>query len=178
MPSGGARNRSGPGVDPKSGRSDQRGVKLTALPALGFTGEIPEFPLPPAKAYYFAEDEDGRRRKMTDEDATEEQHSRELEVWCEAWRTPQAIAWYREAWRWPVVAEYCRLKTIVERDPGANATLVGQLHRFRDQIGLTPAGMKENGWAIAADELAAKRQENADTPAPVGAPVRRLRGTK
>jgi hypothetical protein len=38
--------------------------------------------------------------------------------------------------------------------------------------------MKENGWAIAADELAAKRQENAETTAPTAAPVRRLRGTK
>jgi hypothetical protein len=148
------------------------------LPAGGFTGEIPEFPLPKSTAYVIVVDEDGKRGKRVDDDATEEQRSRELEVWCEAWRTPQAIAWKREAWRWPVIGEYCRLKTIVERDPGANATLVGQLHRFRDQIGLTPAGMKENGWAIAADELAAKRQENAETPAPTAAPVRRLRGTK
>lgn len=176
MSSGGARNRSGPALDPKSGRSDQRGIKLTALPSSGFTGEVPEFPLPVAPAFIMVF-EDGKRVKHVDEDATQEQRSRELEVWCEAWRTPQAVAWVRESWRWPVIGEYCRLKTIVERDPGANAQLVGQLHRFRDQIGLTPAGMKENGWAIAADELAVKRQENAET-APVGVPVRRLRGTK
>lgn len=178
MGSGGARNRSGPGVDPTSGRSDQRGIKLTALPASGYTGEIPEFPLPVAVAYVFAEDEDGRRRRTTDQEATDEQRSRELEVWCEAWRTPQAIAWERESWRWPIVAEYCRLKTIIERDPGANATLVGQLHRFRDQIGLTPAGMKENGWAIAPDVVSEKRQEHAEAAKTTAAPQRRLRATK
>lgn len=174
MTSGGRRNRSGPSIDPSSGRSDQRGIKLTALPASGYVGEIPEFPLPTAIAYVFAEDEDGRRRRTTDQDATDEQRSRELEVWCEAWRTPQAIAWDRESWRWPIVAEYCRLKTIVERDPGANATLVGQLHRFRDQIGLTPAGMKENGWAIAADEVSEKRETKAAVEGST-APARRLR---
>ncbi|AGW41730.1 hypothetical protein O159_22910 [Leifsonia xyli subsp. cynodontis DSM 46306] len=173
MPSGGARNRSGPQADLSSGRSEQRGIKLAALPAGGFTGEIPEFPLPIASAIVWTTDEDGRRAKRVDEDATEEQRSRELEVWCEAWRTPQAIAWKRESWRWPVIGEYCRLKTIVERDPGANATLVGQLHRFRDQIGLTPAGMRENGWAIAVDVVAEKREERSETP--TAAPARRLR---
>ena len=29
------------------------------------------------------------------------------------------------------------------------------------QIGLTPAGLKENGWAIAKDELAAKAAERS-----------------
>ena len=31
----------------------------------------------------------------------------------------------------------------------ASAALVAQLHRFRDQLGLTPAGLRDNGWRIA-----------------------------
>lgn len=166
MPKGGARNRSGPAADPASGRSEQRGYTLTALPAGGYEGKVPEFPLPRIvrwNEFY----EDGKKRRETDDGATEGFRERELEVWGEAWRTPQACAWSLESWRWPTVAEFCRLKTIVEMEPDANAALVAQLHRFRDQIGLTPAGLKENGWAIAADEVGAKaRTKAADSQAP------------
>lgn len=164
MPKGGARNRSGPAADPASGRSEQRGYTLTALPAGGYEGKVPEFPLPRIvrwNEFY----EDGKKRRETDDGATEGFRERELEVWAEAWRTPQACAWSLESWRWPTVAEFCRLKTIVEMEPDANAALVAQLHRFRDQIGLTPAGLKENGWAIAADEVGAKARTKA-TEAP------------
>ena len=129
---GGARNRSGPAFDPTSARSDSRGIVLTALPNEGFTGDVPAWPLG---------------------DGPEHVANRELMVWAEAWRTPQAAAWAQESWRWPIVAEYCRLKAIVESDPSASAALVSQLHRYRDQIGLTPAGMRENGWAIAQPNI-------------------------
>ena len=45
MPSGG-HARSGPPVDPRSGRSDRRGVEFDTLPASGFEGPVPDFPLP------------------------------------------------------------------------------------------------------------------------------------
>ncbi|WP_201788504.1 hypothetical protein [Rathayibacter sp. VKM Ac-2630] len=109
---------------------------------------------------------------MADESATESFRERELAVWADAWSTPQACAWSMQSWRWQTVAEYCRIKTAVELDPDASAALVGQLHRFRDQIGFTPAGLRENGWAIAVDEVAEKR----DAPKAVtAAPSRRLR---
>lgn len=39
-------------------------------------------------------------------------------------------------------------------DVEANAALVGQVIRLGDQIGLTPAGLRENGWKIgAADKI-------------------------
>lgn len=133
MGSGGARNRSGPQVDPKSGRSDARGLKFTALPREGYKGDAPKFPLPGATA-------------------------RELEKWADAWKTPQAAAWAEEPWRWQTVALYVRVAVRVE-DPEAPAALLGHVHRFADQIGLTPAGLKENGWAISADEIKAKRTE-------------------
>jgi hypothetical protein len=97
----------------------------------------------------------------------------EIAVWEQAWTTPQAAAWAVEAWRWPIIAEYCRLKTIVELDADSNASLVGQLHRYRDQIGLTPAGLKENGWTIAVDVVSEKREERAASVE--SKPVRRLR---
>jgi hypothetical protein len=43
----------------------------------------------------------------------------------------------------------CRVAALVETDPAASASLITQLHRYRDQVGLTKAGMNLNGWAIA-----------------------------
>ena len=123
MARGGARNRSGPQPDENSGRSDARDYKLTALPPEGFDGEAPGFPLP----------------NMTD---------REAEVWAEAWTTPQACAWSLEPWRWRKVALWVRWSVRMEADD-ASAALGNVVVRFEDQIGLTPAGLKENGWKIA-----------------------------
>lgn len=136
MARGGARNRSGPAPDPNSGRSERRGFKLTALPSEGYRGEAPDFPLPGA----------------TD---------RELEVWASLWTTPQACAWSMQSWRWMNVADLVRLQVRGEaHDAPVNiATVVRQI---RADLGLTPAGLKENGWAIAADEVAAKASEKAD----------------
>ena len=173
MPSGGSRNRSGPAADPTSGRSDRRGFKLTALPSEGYREDPPEFPLPRMIRRRW-EFEDKRRFQVVDEESTEEYRDREVSVWEEIWSTPQACAWSMQPWRWSVIAEFCRLKTVMEGEPDANASLVSQLHRYRDQIGLTPAGMRENGWSIAADEVAARRPEPASEPAR-GVPARRLR---
>jgi hypothetical protein len=134
MPRGGARNRSGPVADPTSGRSDRRGFKLTALPAEGYQGDAPDFPLPGA----------------TD---------RELEVWAAAWRTPQACAWSlpSESWRQRTVALWVRTTVRCEASD-AGAALLGQLHRFADQIGMTTAGLAEMGWSVAVDEVAERRE--------------------
>jgi hypothetical protein len=147
MPRGGARNRSGPQADPTSGRSDRRGFKLTALPSEGYGGEVPTFPLP---------------------DVSE----RELEVWAILWSTPQACAWSMASWRWLNIADLVRLQVRGEAlDAPVNiATVVRQI---RADLGLTPAGLKENGWAIAVDEVAARRDEQ--TPA---APARRSSRSK
>lgn len=179
MPRGGSRNRSGPAADPKSGRSERRGYTLTSLPFEGFEGEAPAFPLEPIQLFSEYWDGEGRDRTKVrefDTAGTESFRDREAQVWAEAWRTPQACAWSMQSWRWPIVAEYCRLKTVVELDPSASAALVGQLHRYRDQIGLTPAGLRENGWAIAVDEVGAKREQQRDeSVSDVPRPARRLR---
>lgn len=135
MSRGGARNRSGPAPDPTSGRSEARGYKLTALPSEGYKGEVPTFPLP-------------------------SHNDRELSVWALLWQTPQACAWSMQPWRWLNVADLVRLQVRGEaHDAPVNiATVVRQL---RADLGLTPAGLKENGWAIAADEVAAKAAEKS-----------------
>jgi hypothetical protein len=125
MSRGGARNRSGPQPDEGSGRSDQRGFKLSALPAEGFDGEVPGFPLPLAS-------------------------DRELALWEWAWSTPQACAWSLEPWRWYTVAEWVRWSVKSEAEDATAATVAAKI-RLADQIGLTPAGLKENGWKVAAE---------------------------
>ena len=129
MSRGGARVRSGPAPDPSSGRSEKRKYLLTALPVDGYSGPVPKFPLPA----------DGDVKRA----------AREKALWRDAWRSPQACAWSMEAWRTRIVAQYCRVTAVVELDPSASAALVAQLHRFRDQLGLTPAGLRDNGWRIA-----------------------------
>lgn len=127
MASGGARNRSGrtPGATGEKFRA------LSLLPSGGFTGEVPAFPLP---------------------DPSE----RELDVWAELWRTPQAAAWAdpSESWRVRTVALYCRTSVRCE-DPEAPSSLLAQLHRFGDQVGLTTAGLAEMGYRVATDQVAA-----------------------
>lgn len=166
MTSGGARALSGPAANPASGRSAARGLDFQSLPSEGYRGTIPDFPLDPI--VLFAEHfEDGAKVREVDQDAAADFHSREGVVWVEAWRTPQGAAWAIESWRWPIIGEYVRLKVTVELDPGANAALVGQLHRYREQIGLTPAGLIRNGWQIARDEVGARREDPAE-PKPSG----------
>ncbi|MEO6116001.1 MAG: hypothetical protein ABIP33_06415 [Pseudolysinimonas sp.] len=88
--------------------------------------------------------------------------ARERAVWKTLWRTPQAAMWDIESWRKPAVGLYCRLFVRSEA-LDANASLVAQLHRLGDQLGLTPAGLKENGWRLAIDEVSAKRESTATT---------------
>ncbi|WP_228941831.1 hypothetical protein [Nocardioides sp. Leaf374] len=114
---------------------------------------MPAFPLP-AVAVMRWESEGKRRYQVRDDEATQARHERELALWEQVWTYPQACAWSMEPWRWPTVAMYVRTFVVCE---GSDATAAdkGSLHRFADQIALTPAGMRENGWAIAAVEVGA-----------------------
>ena len=145
MTSGGRRNRNHKPVE-GSARSDARGFTLTALPAEGFRGPVPDWPLPVPL-------------------------ERELEVWEWAWRTPQACAWSlpSESWRARTVALWVRVSVRCE-DADAPASLFAQLHRLADQVGLTTAGLAEMGWKVAVDEVAAKRAVRPADP-----PVKRER---
>ncbi|MCC3311512.1 hypothetical protein [Nocardia africana] len=150
MPRGGARNRSGPQPDPRSGRTDRRGLAFVQLPAEGYSGPAPDFPLSRPKA-------------------------REKALWAKVWTYPQAAQWAREPWRHETIAMYVRWKVRAEQ-PNAAAADAAASHRFADQIGLTPAGLRENGWEIASDEVAAARAQREPKPAETSAPPqRRLR---
>lgn len=173
MAKGGARPRSGPAADPNSERSRKGAATSaafspTALPLEGHRGRAPAFPLPRMNRF----GADG-----VDTSATAAFRRRELEVWRQVWKTPQAAAWARESWRWPTVGEFCRIKTAVELDPDSNAALLSRLREYRNEIGLSPDGLKMNGWAIAVDEVAARgvaKQQEAAAAAP--SQPRRLRG--
>lgn len=171
MARGGARNRSGPAPVEGSARSDARGYSLQALPAEGHAGEVPEWPLPRRQIWftYRVDKETVRERDRGGEEAVAE---REAELWEWAWRTPQACAWAlpSEAWRVQTVARWVRQAVLCESHE-AKAADHAQLHRYADQVGLTTAGLREMGWKVAVDEVAAKR---SDRPA-AAAPVRRER---
>ncbi len=137
MPRGG-HGRSGPPPDPKSERSERRGIRFDALPVEGYAGDAPDFPLPAPSA-------------------------RELEIWRWAWSTPQACAWARQPWRNRTIAMWVRWSVRME-EPNAGASLGNVVVRLADQIGMTPAGLKDNGWRIAVDEVAAKRDAVVQLP--------------
>jgi hypothetical protein len=149
MASGG-HARSGPPPNPKSGRSDRRGITVTALPSEGFKGEAPDL------TKYLPEASD-----------------RHEAIWAEVWTTPQACAWMLEPWRWPLVADFVKWSARSESSdaPAAVGALVRQL---RDDCGLSKAGMAREGWAIAPDELGAKAASKEPVEPTVKQP-RRLR---
>ena len=78
---------------------------------------------------------------------------RELELWELLWRTPQASAWAGQSWRWQEIGQFVRLSVRLE-DPQAPAGLYAQYRGIRTELGLSPAGLRENGWQIAAEASA------------------------
>lgn len=137
MPSGG-HARSGPPADPKSGRSDRRGLSFETLPAAGYDGEPPVFPLPRSTA-------------------------RERTLWAWAWKTPQAAAWAREPWRWHTVAMWVRTAALCEsRDARTSDKAV--LRQLSDDVGLSSAGLRYNGWTIASESLGDAVQSRPRVP--------------
>ena len=155
----GGHSRSGPQPDPNSARSDRRGLKLDALPSEGYAGPTPPWPLSPRVVLRW-ESEGKARWQAPDAAATKAVAERERELWMWAWRTPQAAAWAKpsESWRLLSIAMWVRTYVLCESSE-ATAADKNSLHRFADQIGLTPSGLRENGWAIARDQVAEKAAE-------------------
>ena len=79
-----------------------------------------------------------------------------------------------EAWRQGTVALWVRTRVRCE-DPEAGAALLGQLHRFADQVGMTTAGLAEMGWKVAVDEVAKKAAEAPTAAAPKGGARSRMK---
>lgn len=149
MSRGGARTRSGPAPDPTSGRSDRRKLdkKLRTLPATGFNGKPPEWPMPKGTP-------------------------RERSLWKKIWTYPQATAWIDESWRWLTIGHYVRWVVKSEAVDASPSTMT-QVLRLADSIGLSPAGLRENGWVIASETQG--DTEPTTTPPQANQPIRRLR---
>ena len=198
MPRGGSRVRSGPAEDPNSRTSERKraaakkaaAAKTPAppeittsdfnpmqLPAGGRKGRTPAFPLPKIIRYIASLDDNGKNLRLPDAGVSNAFRKRELELWKELWKTPQAVAWEREPYRLPTIAKYCRVMASTEVEPDGSAALLSRERELRNECGLSPDGLKANGWAIAPDQMAEKRAEKKTTaPAAKPAPVRRLRG--
>ena len=148
MPSGG-HARSGPPKQEGSGRADAVGYKLTELPAEGYAGEVPEWPLVPGASDV------------------------EQVYWERAWRSPQACIWSRQEFRWliPDVARWVRL-TVRCDDLEAPASLLARLPSAEDKIGMTAAGLARFGAKIKPDEVGERRSSK---PAEQPKRTRRLR---
>lgn len=151
MVKGGARVNSGPPPDPNALRRDRASdaAGWTTLPAGGFDGVIPAWPL---------------LERIVHEDvvvadlvAVQEQSH-----WVKVWRTPQAAAWARLGWTHDV-ALYVRWLAMAEL---GDMKAAGEARQWSDRLGLNPAAMLRNRWRVAPDEVGQKR-ETRTAPAPV-----------
>ena len=156
--SGGARARSGPPADPNALRRDRKDDReWVSLPAEGFAGEVPVFPLPRIPVYnvYFADKE---RVKEFDSDATEERWESETGLWAELWAKPQAFMWDQLGLKFQVAA-YVRayLESV---GPDSNAGLKTAALRMEAELGLSTVGMGQLRWKFSADEVGAAREDS------------------
>ena len=151
---GGARSRSGPPPDPNSGRSERRGIAagLVQLPASGYKYRPKRFPLARYEVMRAYKDPDGGTMLVLDEEATNAWAKREQELWRQLWKLPQAVAWHMPQYRYLelTVALYCRQVRLCET-PDAKSADRTTLQRYADTLGLTPQGLKLNGWLIVDD---------------------------
>lgn len=131
MVSGGPRNRSGPAPDPLALRRDRKDdAAWVTLPAEGFQGDVPEFPLADA---------------MTSE----------VELWVKLWSKPQAVMWSKLGLEFEVAA-YVRAfleSTVADASAGLKTAVL----RMGAEIGLSLPGMHSLRWKFSVDELGAKR---------------------
>jgi hypothetical protein len=139
MPSGGARARSGPPPDPNALRRDRKDdAGWVTLPAEGFAGKTPDFPLPGGLAT-------------------------ETDLWETLWRKPQAHMWAKLGLEYEVAAYVRAFMESVE--PEAVSGLKTAVLRMAAEIGLSLPGMHSLRWKFAEDELQKKRSAPVVTKA-------------
>lgn len=157
MPSGGARARSGPPPDPNALRRDRSGdAGWVTLPAEGFMGETPEYPLPkvPVWEIYFL---DKQRIKAPNENETDARFERELSLWGALWRKPQAAMWAKLGMEFEIAA-YVRAY-VESTGEDSNSGLKTAVLRMAGEIGLSLPGMHSLRWKFADDDLKARRED-------------------
>lgn len=140
MASGGARARSGPPPDRNAIRNGRSGADWIRLPASGRKGDAPAWPIP-------------RGTK------------RELVLWADLWRMPQALMWEAKGQELQV-ALYVRSLREAER-PGASVAARTLLLRQEEYLGLSEPGLARNHWIIdsgSPDEPAHEPTNNRPVP--------------
>jgi hypothetical protein len=100
------------------------------LPASGFTGPVPRWPL-------------------------SEPTADEWDAWESLWHLPQAAAWARLSVS-RTVARYVRA-LIVAESRESSAFHLSEVRQLEDRLGLTPMAMLRLRWEVAGDELAQAR---------------------
>lgn len=125
-----------PSANPRRRNARPDGVQL---PANGYAGPIPQWPLPrPLKA--------------------------EREAWESLWRLPQAAAWAQlNVSR--TVARYVRA-LIVAESRESTAFQLSEVRQLEDRLGLTPMSMQRLRWEVVADELAQARTPKREDERP------------
>ncbi len=129
-----------PGPAPKHPSQRRRtnpSIQLTALPAEGRKGPLPDWPLSKATVA-------------------------EQKVWAEVWTCPQAVAWDRLGWV-RTVARYVRVLVQAEK-PKAPVMVNAEARQLEDRLGLTPMSMLRLRWEIKADEVAEARDDRTAAP--------------
>jgi hypothetical protein len=104
------------------------------LPAEGFQGDVPAFPLAGAL-------------------------EAETDLWVTLWAKPQAAMWSKLGLEYEVAAYVRAFLESVEVE--ASAGLKTAVLRMAAEIGLSLPGMHSLRWKFAEDELGAKRSEPA-----------------
>lgn len=92
-----------------------------------------------------------------------EQRRLEAALWRDLWKLPQAVQWERLGWTRDV-AQYVRHKTLGELGDLEHAK---EARQWSDRLGLTPMAMLRLRWAVASDDVAAKRAERTTQVVPV-----------
>lgn len=124
----------GPAPNPNARRRNAR-PNTVQLPAEGYRGPIPAWPLSRASAA-------------------------ETKAWEYYWRLPQAQAWAQMQLT-RTVARYVRAVVIAEK-AGAISTSLSEARQLEDRLGLTPMSMLRLRWEVVADELAERRDEQPE----------------
>jgi hypothetical protein len=120
----------GPPPNPNSRRqSGNQAHTWLDLPAEGYAGSIPDWPIGEA-------------------DVTERA------MWDRYWRKPQAAAWARIGLT-DEVALYVRAFVIATR---GDIKAMAEARQIGDRLGLNPTAMLKNRWRVVADEVTDKRE--------------------
>lgn len=117
-----------------------KGREFVALPVDGWDGEPPSWPFEPLD-------------------------QPELDMWARLWRKPQALMWDRLGLG-DQVALYVR-SYLEAAQPEASAGIRTAVLRMETELGISVAGMRQNGWDIeapttAGSKPAARRTSSGD----------------